>query len=98
MQLCSICHTQVNDLETICPNCQADLTEFSQNVVNLYQLKVNPRVSGVRVVVAEDACPACQRFEGSYEKDKVPFLPIQGCSHPLTCRCTYKPVLDEIYP
>lgn len=98
MQLCSICHSQVNDLETICPNCKSDLREFSQNFANLNLLKANPRVNRIRFVVAEDACPACQGYEGSYDKDKVPLIPINGCSHPLGCRCTYKPVLDEIYP
>jgi hypothetical protein len=98
VQSCSVCLTQVNDLETTCPNCTADLTEFSQNEVNLKILKSNPRVSRIRLVVAEDACPACQEYEGSYDKDTIPLVPIKGCSHPLGCRCTYKPVLDEIYP
>ena len=98
VQLCSVCHTQANDLETICPNCQADLSVLSQRAVDLKKLQDNPRVLRIGLVVNQDACPACQAFEGSYEKDKVPTLPIQGCSHPLSCRCTYKPFLDEIYP
>ncbi len=98
MQICSVCQTQASDLDIVCPNCQSDLSEYSQTAVDLKTLRENPRVTRIRLVVDVDACPACQDFEGSYEKDKVPNLPVEGCSSPTGCRCTYKPVFDEIYP
>ena len=98
VQICSVCQTQANDLDKVCQNCQADLSEYSQTAVDLKTLRENTRVSRIRLVVNDDACPACQDFEGSYEKDKVPKLPIEGCSNPMGCRCIYKPVFDEIYP
>jgi hypothetical protein len=58
----------------------------------------NPRVSRIRLIVAPDACPACRRYEGEYEKSAVPRLPTDGCSHTLGCRCFYEPTLSEIYP
>jgi hypothetical protein len=52
----------------------------------------------VNLAVQADACPACQEMQGTYPKDKVPKLPIEGCSHENGCRCFYQPLLDEIYP
>mgnify|MGYP002682627757 CR=1 FL=1 len=64
----------------------------------LKRLQANPRVTKIRVVVANDCCPVCQSNEGVYDKDKVPPLPTPGCSHHNGCRCTYEPILDQIYP
>jgi hypothetical protein len=64
----------------------------------LSKLEDNPRVSKIRLIVAQDACPACRRQEGEYYKGHVPELPTLGCSHPLKCRCFYEPTLTEIYP
>jgi hypothetical protein len=58
----------------------------------------NPRVMRVRISVMHDCCPACREVEGAYEKEQVPRLPVEGCSHALGCRCFYQPVLSEIYP
>ena len=66
--------------------------------VALLNLEKNPRVSKIRLIVAYDACPACRRQEGEYEKGHVPELPTRGCSHPLRCRCFYEPTLIEIFP
>jgi hypothetical protein len=52
----------------------------------------------VRILVSRDACPACRALEGSYELDRVPQLPVEGCSHPGGCRCYYAPVLDRFGP
>jgi hypothetical protein len=79
-------------------NCQADLSEFSITAVALKRFQTNPRVRLVSVVVMHDCCPSCRDAEGAYEKDQVPRLPIEACSHGLGCRCFYQPVLDEIYP
>jgi hypothetical protein len=79
-------------------NCQADLRQFSVTAITLNKFRNNPRVKNVRLVVANDCCPACHAVEGAYEKDKVPILPVEGCSHPLGCRCFYEPMLSEIYP
>jgi hypothetical protein len=64
----------------------------------LSKLENNPRVSKIRLIVAHDACPACRRQEGEYNKGHVPELPTRGCSHPLKCRCFYEPTLTEIFP
>ena len=98
MQTCSKCYTQVSDTEQICPNCKADLIEFSVSAVALKRFKDNPRVLAVRVSAPADACPVCQGVKGTYPKDQVPRLPTMGCSHPAGCLCFYEPVLDEIYP
>lgn len=98
MQTCSKCHIQSPDEATICPSCGADLSEWSESAVALQRFQENPRVLYVRIMVANDCCPACRHAEGAYAKDSAPALPIEGCSHPTGCRCFYQPVLDEVYP
>jgi hypothetical protein len=82
----------------LCPNCQANLEEFSETAVALKRFKENDRVRAVRVAVQPDACPACQELQGAYAKDQAPALPAKGCSHPNGCRCFYEPILEVIYP
>ncbi len=98
MQTCSICHSQSPDYALTCPNCQADLKENSSTAVALKRFRENPRVLSVRVAVAADACPACQDVQGDYPKDRVPTLPVEGCSGGSGCCCFYEPVLSEVYP
>jgi hypothetical protein len=52
----------------------------------------------VRILANHDCCPVCRRFEGAYDFDAVPELPLEGCSHPAGCRCMYAPVLDRFGP
>ena len=52
----------------------------------------------VRILASHDSCPVCKAFEGAYEFDDVPELPLEGCSHPKGCRCHYEPVLDRYGP
>ena len=66
--------------------------------VALKKYQTNPRVKYVRIVVSDEACPACQAMEGAYPKDGAPPLPVEACSHPLGCRCFYLPFLTDIYP
>jgi hypothetical protein len=61
-------------------------------------MRDNPRVLNLRLVVANDACPACQAMEGTYAKDKLPAVPVVGCSCANGCRCFFEPTLDEIFP
>ena len=98
MQTCSRCNTESSDSIAICPTCQADLREFSKTAVALKRFQDNPRVSAVVLVVHGDACPACQEIQGTYPKDQVPTLPVEGCSHENGCRCFYQPVLETIFP
>jgi hypothetical protein len=98
VQTCSICHTQAADNALICPNCQANLKENSITAVALQRFRENPRVISVRVSVAGNACPACQAVQGDYPKDRVPSLPVEGCSGGNGCCCFYEPVLSEVYP
>ena len=98
MQTCSRCNTQSPDMAPHCSNCNAELKGFSTTAVALKRFQENPRVRDVRVVVAHDCCPICSATEGTYKKDDVPSLPVDGCSHPMGCRCFYEPMLTEIYP
>lgn len=98
MQTCSRCSKQSPDNAQYCTNCQADLHEYSFTAISLKNLRNNPRVKMIRISVAADACPACLSVAGVYEKDQVPTLPVEGCSHAVGCRCFYDPILDEIIP
>lgn len=52
----------------------------------------------VRILVAPDACPVCRAFEGAYNFEDVPELPLEGCSRPGGCNAVYAPVLDLYGP
>jgi hypothetical protein len=64
----------------------------------LKKFQQNPRVIHIRLITHADCCPVCASHEGTYEKNCVPSLPIEGCSHPGGCRCFYEPMLNTIYP
>ena len=98
MQTCSLCNTQSPDTSITCVYCQADLGEYSATAVALKKFIENPRVNTIRLVVGADCCPACAAQEGTYDKNSVPNLPVEGCSHPNGCRCFYEPMLNIIYP
>ena len=98
MQTCSKCQIQSPDEASLCPNCGADLAEWSVTAMALKRFQQNPRVLYVRIMVQHDCCPVCRQAEGAYAKESVPQLPIEGCSHPNGCRCFVQPVLDEVYP
>lgn len=98
MQTCSRCSTQSSDTVLVCPKCQADLRALSTTAVALAKFRANPRVKLVRLAVPEGACTVCRLQEGTYPKEKVPALPIDGCSEPNGCCCFYEPMLEEIYP
>ena len=98
MQTCSKCFTQSPDEASTCPSCGADLHEFSTTAVALKKFQANPRVVNVRLVVPDGSCPACRAAEGTYPKNAVPALPVEGCSEPNGCQCFYEPMLNEIYP
>lgn len=98
MQTCSRCQTQSADLVLTCPKCGADLRKFNTVMVALKHFQDNSRVKNVRLVAADDSCPTCQQYSGTYDKNAAPALPHEGCSHALGCRCFYEPMLDEIYP
>lgn len=98
MQTCALCNAQSPDTATHCVHCGADLSEHATTVVALRRLQANPRVRAIRIAVAHDACPACYALHGTYPKDAVPRLPVEGCSHEHGCRCYYEPLLDDIVP
>ncbi|MEZ4641917.1 MAG: hypothetical protein R3E31_04120 [Chloroflexota bacterium] len=52
----------------------------------------------MRVLVAHDACPICRRFEGAYDFDDVPNLPLEGCLRFGGCNAVYAPVMDRFGP
>jgi hypothetical protein len=98
VQTCSKCFAQNPDNVQICSNCQTDLKEWSVTAIALKKLQANPRVSAIRIAVANACCPVCQQAQGVYPKDQVPALPIEGCSGASGCNCFYEPLLEEIYP
>ena len=49
----------------------------------------NGLATRVRILVAPDACPVCRAFEGAYELDNVPELPLEGCSRVGGCNAVY---------
>jgi hypothetical protein len=98
MQTCSQCNAQSADSASHCVNCGAELKEYSTTAVARQEFEKNPRVKYVRLLVAADSCPACEALEGTYEKDAVPVLPVEGCSHENGCRCFYQPYLTTIFP
>jgi hypothetical protein len=98
VQTCSRCTQLSPDNAMTCVHCQADLRQYSVTAVTLKRFQENSRVKNVRLVVAHDCCPACRETEGTYDKGQAPGLPVEGCSHPLGCRCFYEPMLSDIYP
>jgi len=74
------------------------LKRAQEQVRSLQQLRSNPRVRDIRVIVQAEACPACQSVAGTYSKDSAPALPVEGCSCINGCMCHYEPMLTEIYP
>ncbi len=98
MQTCSLCNATSNDLAVSCPKCSAKLSEKSTTAVALRKFIENPRVSSIRITVANDSCPLCFESRGTFDKKAVPVLPHKGCSHTNGCRCAYEPVLTEVYP
>ena len=98
MRNCTVCRAQSPDTAERCTQCGSDLAVYSATAVALRQLIANPRVSRVRLIVGDEACPACRAAEGEFTKDRVPVLPVPGCSHAQGCRCFYQPALVEIYP
>ena len=95
MQTCSKCNASSPDNAINCVNCSANLSEFSATAVALKRMQANPRISGIRLTVAYDACPHCYELLNTYPKNKVPHLPHEGCSHENGCRCFFEPVLAE---
>ncbi|MBN1536808.1 MAG: hypothetical protein JW908_08765 [Anaerolineales bacterium] len=98
MQTCSQCHALSPDSAKSCEQCHADLSQFSTTAMALKRIRENPRIAYVRIAVNHDCCPACRQAEGAYTKENVLVLPVEGCSHPLGCRCYYQPVLGDLFP
>jgi hypothetical protein len=98
VQTCSRCNTQSPDTVEFCQNCEADLKEYNTAAVALRKFQENPRVIAVHVITHDDACPACQEIQGTFPKDRVPKIPVEGCSHAHGCRCFYQPLLETIFP
>lgn len=58
----------------------------------------NGLATKVRILVDDGACPVCKYYDGAYEFDEVPELPLEGCSNPKGCNAYYAPVLDLFGP
>jgi hypothetical protein len=71
---------------------------YADKTLAAYRLGMKARgaIVGVRVLAAEDSCPACQALAGqTYLPDDAPRLPHAGCTHPGGCRCAYTPVMRD---
>ena len=75
----------------------ADVTRRAEQKKALENIK-NGLATRVRIMANRDCCPTCRAAEGAYEFDEAPELPLEGCSHPNGCRCSYAPVLDMFGP
>jgi hypothetical protein len=75
----------------------ADVTKRATQKKALENIK-NGLATKVRIMANRDCCPTCRAAEGAYEFDEAPELPLEGCSHPDGCRCSYAPVLDMFGP
>jgi len=98
VRTCTLCKASSPDPAPHCVQCGADLSQVSETAVALAEMKASPRVHRVRLLAANDACPACLAAEGEFAKDRIPELPTHGCSHAHGCRCFYAPALTELYP
>lgn len=98
MQTCTQCFHQTEDNLRFCPNCNADLTNYSITAVTLKSFLNNPRIEYVRIAIAKDACSVCKKLQGVYKKEEVPIIPPTNCSSPQGCKCVYEPLFEEIYP
>ena len=70
----------------------------AENKAWLDRIREGGVATKVRILVHDDCCPVCRHYEGAYDFDDVPVLPMESCSHPLGCRCRYAPVLDRRGP
>lgn len=68
--------------------------EAEVHTAALQRIVENGVATKVRILASHDSCPVCTAYEGAYEFEEVPQLPLEGCSHPQGCRCHYAPVLD----
>jgi hypothetical protein len=98
MPTCAVCNSLVPDNASRGPPGGAARGRPTTLASALARLQANPRVTMVRVSVADDCCPSCAAVQGAYPKEKVPLLPQGACSAPNGCRCYYEPVLNDIYP
>ena len=77
---------------------EAVAKRMAQAYAALKRMQANPRIPKIVVTVPADACPSCRDIAGTYAKDEAPELPMDACTHPLGCRSTYQPFIDELYP
>lgn len=85
------------EFEGTSPGKEIDVDKIAEQTAALEKIR-GGLATKVRILVSRDSCPACRAYEGSFELDEVPQLPVEGCSHPAGCRCHYAPVLDRFGP
>jgi hypothetical protein len=57
-------------------------------------IRAGGAIRGVRVLVADDACPTCRALADIvYDPADAPLIPIAGCTHAGGCRCAYATVM-----
>lgn len=74
-----------------------DAKRREESKVALENIK-NGLATKVRILVPQDACPACQAVEGAFAFEDVPEIPPEGCSCLTGSKATYAPVLDRFGP
>jgi hypothetical protein len=100
MRECVVCFTKSEDHVLICPKCGSDLQVDSVTARALNDILANPRATGVFIAAPDHACPACRRAQGTFYKgaDRIPQIPIAGCSCADGCTCRYEPLVVEVGP
>lgn len=76
---------------------KTDAERREEQAVALERIR-NGLATKVRILVAPDCCPVCREFEGAYDFDDAPVLPLEGCSRVGGCNAVYAPVLDRYGP
>lgn len=76
---------------------KTDAERRAEQKVALERIR-NGLATKVRILVSADSCPVCSLYDGAYEFDDVPELPLEGCSRPGGCNAVYEPVLDRYGP
>jgi hypothetical protein len=70
--------------------------EYAKIVLDRYRLgiKAHGEIRGARIIPGSEQCEKAMSVAGkTYLPDDAPLIPIQGCSLPGGCCCSYTPVM-----
>jgi len=83
-------------VKELSPKLKAIQQEMAANNRRALQRYKQEGLKKVEIYPAFDdkTCQHCKAAAGVYPIGKVPSLPIQDCSNPKGCRCTYIPIVE----